>query len=115
VQRTKLESMKKNLVENIATLNALDENIKKLADAITEFTTTRASLEEKSKKAQNAFTEANAKIEPVEKEIQKAETLYKKSVDAVVKGLRDNGFDSEEQAKTLFLDEDEVNELNSVC
>ena len=33
VQRTKLESMKKNLVENIATLNALDENIKKLADA----------------------------------------------------------------------------------
>ena len=74
-----------------------------------------ALTEEKSKKAQNAFTEANAKIEPVEKEIQKAETLYKKSVDAVVKGLRDNGFDSEEQAKTLFLDEDEVNELNSVC
>lgn len=105
--------MKKNLVENIATLNALDENIKKLADAITEFTTTRASLEEKSKKAQNAFTEANAKIEPVEKETQKAETLYKKSVDAVVKGLRDNGFDSEEQAKTLLLDEDEVNELNN--
>ena len=51
----------------------------------------------------------------MEKEIQKAETLYKKSVDAVVKGLRDNGFDSEEQAKPLFLDEDEVNELNSVC
>lgn len=49
------------------------------------------------------------------KKSKKTETLYKKSVDAVVKGLRDNGFDSEEQAKTLFLDEDEVNELNSVC
>lgn len=112
-QKTKLENIKKNLVENIATLEALDENIKKMNDAITEFTTTKASLEEKSKKAQNAFTEANAKIEPMEKETQKAETLYKKSADAVVKGLRDNGFDSEEQAKALLLDEDEVNELKN--
>lgn len=111
-KNVELDKIKKNLVEDLDSLTELNNKIEELDKAIKEFANKKIKLEEKAEKDNISFREANAKIEPAENETKKAELLYKESLESVEEALKEHGFNSEEEAKELLLDDTELKELN---
>ncbi len=109
----KLEGIQKNLVEGLNSERQLESAIKDLEDEISSFDVQKADLEAKEKAAREAFTEAKAQIEPAENEITAAESQLAKATEAMQKGLKDNNFVSEDEARELMLEADKIEELRA--
>lgn len=107
----KLENMQQNLVEGISALGELDAAIAKLDGEVKAFGDRKAMLENAEKTAKVAHADANAKIQPAEKETSDAQLLLDGAAKAVGQGLLENQFASEEEARSLLLDERETERL----
>ncbi len=111
--QAKLEGITKNLVEGIDSSAQLEAAIKALTEDINSFDAQKNILEAAEKAAREAFTEAKAKIEPAENEIKAAQDQLTKATDAAVKGLKDKGFSSEEEAWQLMLEDAQIEQFRS--
>ena len=108
---TKLEGMKKNLVEGIASLQKLNGAIQTLDDEIKDYAEKKAELEKAEEAAKDAYTESKARIKPAEKETEAAEIKHKEAEQAAREGLKKNRFASEQEAKALLMDQEDLEEL----
>ncbi len=108
-----LEEKKKNLIEGISALEELEDVIEELADSIEAYEKLRSGLFEEEKKAKEAYTEARTQTAASLNECKNAKKKYDEALKAVEKGLKDNGFKSEEEAQKLMLTTDELNNLTS--
>jgi DNA repair exonuclease SbcCD ATPase subunit len=108
----RLDNRKKNLVEGIDTVDMLDDAIRKLQRAIEEYERQKKKLIDAEKDAQADYERANANIESAKNEASEADKLHKTAVTDLEKGLRDNKFESQEDAEAVMLDEDEMSELS---
>lgn len=108
-----LESRKKNLVEGIATAKKLDEEVKKLQSSISEYEEQKQQLQAAETSAKNDFIEINTKISSAENETKEALKAHNEAKNTLEKGLKDNKFDSREEAEKVLLDDEEMEELSS--
>lgn len=108
---TKYEGMTANLVPGITSLSQLNSKINELNDAIYNYSKDKTSLEEKEKAAREKLAEAAAKLEPAKKEIIDAMSGLEKAKAALAKGLADNNFASEEEAKKYLIAETELEKI----
>lgn len=103
-----LDAMKKNLVEGISSLQALDQAIADIAREIDTYQQTHVRLEEAAKQAQEAYTAAKAAITAAKQETQTARQSSEAAAQAVETGLREQGFVSADEARALFMGEQEL-------
>lgn len=108
---SKLEGMKQNLVEGIASLTELNSATTALDDEIKAYAEKKAELEKAEKTAKDAFTEARARIEPAKRETEAADAKLREAKKAVDEELKSNQFASEEEARELFLEEEDIERL----
>ncbi len=107
----RLDNKKKNLVEGIESARKLEEEVSKLQKSIEEYEEQKNQLIEAEKAAKDAYIESKTKIGSAEKETKAADKLHKDAEKALEKGLKDNGFESQEDAEEVMLDAEEMEEL----
>ena len=113
LSEAKLEGIKKNLVKDIDSLKELNDAILKLDNEIEEFAAKKAELENNEKAIREACAEAGARIESAKKEAISSSEKYNKALMALEKGLKECGFDTEEKAKTLMMDDEKINGIRT--
>ena len=113
LSEAKLEGIKKNLVNDISSLKELNDAILKLDGEIEEFTAKKAELENNEKAIREACAEAGAKIESAKKEAKNSSEKFNKALMSLEKGLKECDFDTEEQAKTLMMDDEKINAIRT--
>lgn len=111
--QTNFDNAKKNLVEGIDSLEALETQIQTLTDAIESYAKTKKSLEDDEKLKKEAYTTANAKIAPAEKETKESKAKLEKAEKLVDEVLKKNGFESEDEVRDLLMDEEDLSKLNN--
>ena len=109
----RLDSRRKNLVEGVATAKKLEEEIAKLQTAIEEYEKLKQELLAAEKSAKDAYLESKTKIGSVEKETKAADKAHKDAEKALEKALKDNKFESQDDAEELMLDDEEMEDLSS--
>jgi len=108
---TYLQSRKKNLIESISTSLELEAAIRKLDESIREYDKKKKELLDVETKAKEALAGAKTKLEAAKKETKDAQTAYDEAKKAVKKGLSENDFKDEGEAKELMLLPDEQEEM----
>ncbi len=109
----RLDSKKKNLVEGIDTAAKLEEELRRLQAFITKYEETKRRLLEAEKGAKDACLESVTRIGSAEKETQAAEAALKDAQKALEEGLKDNRFESREEAEGLMREGEEMEALSS--
>lgn len=109
----RLDNKKKNLAPGIESAKKLEEEISKLQKSIKEYDELKEQLIEAEKTAKDAYIESKTKIGSAEKETKAADKVHKDAVKALEKGLKDNGFESQEDAEEFMLDDEEMEDLAS--
>ncbi|MBO4590973.1 MAG: SMC family ATPase, partial [Eubacterium sp.] len=104
----RLDSRKKNLVEGVATAEKLEEEIAKLQTSIEEYEELKQELLAAEKSAKDAYLESKTKIGSAEKETKVADKSHKEAEKALEKALKDNKFESRDDAEELMLDNEEI-------
>ncbi len=113
-QQSKIDNIKHNLIEGIDSLEKLEATISNIVLEIENFVNTKSKLEEKNQVAINANTEANAKIDPASKETNNAKLQYDSAIKTVESGLKENSFESVEEAKSYLLDENQITAIQNL-
>lgn len=109
--QSQLDAMKKNLVEGITTLKALNVKIREIEQTITAYDHRKTELEEAQKYAQEAYTAAKAGITAAQKEISSAQENCQTANQAVEAALAEQQFTSVDEASALFVGERELEML----
>ena len=107
-----LESLKKNLVSDIGSLKELESAIEKLDAGIRAYLETKEALEKAEAKARDEETKAKAMEASAREETKAAEENHLKAKEEALSGLKDNGFDTEEEALSLMLSDEEMDGLS---
>jgi len=111
--KTYLDGLNKNLVPEIHTLKMLNSEIKKIEGELRQYVEMKEKLESEEKKSKEAYTAASTRITAAKKEEADADIKYKEAMEASDKSLKENGFDSEEEALKMMKTSEEMDELNS--
>ncbi len=109
----RLASRKKNLVEGIATAKKLEEEIAMLQESVEKYEELKQDLLATEKSAKDAYLESKTKIGSAEKETEAAGKAHKEAVESLEKALKDNKFDSKDDAEKLMLDDEVMEDLSS--
>ncbi len=109
----RLDNKKKNLAPGIESAKKLEEEISKLHQSIKGYVELKEQLIEAEKTAKDAYIESKTKIGSAERETKAADKVHKDTVQALEKGLKDNGFESKEDAEEFMLDDEEMEDLAS--
>lgn len=109
----RLDSRRKNLAEGIATAKKLEEEIEKLQVAISDYEELKQKLLAAEKAAKEAYLESETRIGSAEKETEAAGNAYKDAEMALEKALKDNKFETRDDAEELMLSEGEMEALSS--
>ena len=109
----RLDSRKKNLVEGVATAKKLEEEIAKLQASIEKYEELKQEMLAAEKSAKDAYLESKTKIGSAEKETKAADKAHKETEKALEKALKDNKFESRDEAEELILDDEEMEGLSS--
>ncbi|WP_044937785.1 AAA family ATPase [Pseudobutyrivibrio sp. LB2011] len=111
VLESRVDDIKKNLIDGISDLSELNKSIVQLDEDICLFEEQKKQLEEKKQKANNDYMDANAKIEPATEETQKAQVIYDSAQKAVEEGLIANRFESVDEVEAVLLDEETLSKI----
>ncbi|MCR5591560.1 MAG: SMC family ATPase [Lachnospiraceae bacterium] len=109
----RLDGRKKNLVEGIPTAEKLEEAIAKLQTSVEEYEGLKTSLLEAEKKAKDEYIESKTKIGSAENETKAAAKTCDDAGCATEAGLKENGFASRDEAVSLMLSAEEMEQLSS--
>lgn len=110
-QGAKLEGMTKSLVEGIDSLKKLNEKVQKLDREVAEFSEKKVALESKKESLLKEYTENCAKESSAQNEAEDAKKNYDRASETLKTALEQNGFISEEEARTLFMNTEQVEAL----
>lgn len=102
---------KKNLIEGISDLQELEAAIDDITEKTDAYEKLRAVLSEEEKNAKDAYTEARARSVSSGEECKAAKKKYEEALKSVEKGLKENGFNTAEEAGSLMLSPDDLNDL----
>lgn len=102
---------KKNLIEGISDLQELEAAIDDITEKTDAYEKLRAVLSEEEKNAKDAYTEARARSVSSGEECKAAKKKYEEALKTVEKGLKENGFNTAEEAGSLMLSPDDLNDL----
>ena len=109
----RLNNRKKNLVEGVATEDKLEEEIAKLKAEIEGYEELKQRLLANEKSANDAYLKARTKIGAAEDETKEADRAHREAGEALEKALKDNEFESQDDAEKLMLDNEEMEGLSS--
>ncbi len=108
----RLDSRKKELVEGIVTAERLEQEIAGLTSAVKEYEELKQRLAEAEKTAKNAYIESKTRIGSARKETEAADKKHKDAQKALKEGLKENGFESRENAEECMLDDEGMDALS---
>ena len=112
-KKVKVDKTKEGMVEGIATLKELENAIDGLEKDINEYGRKKGILEESKNKLKEEWTSAKTHIQSAQEEKCLASDKHSNAEKALKKALMENGFASEEEAKSLMLEEAERNQLTT--
>ena len=107
-KEAKLQSMQKNMVKGIATIQDLKKAIRLLERDINTYTEAKDLAEKRKTDLSKAFTTAESNLKTASAEKKKAETKYKKAEEALIQALEENEFEDSDQAREFLLTQEEV-------
>ena len=108
---TKLAQMQHHLIPEIGSLAALQKKLQQLADEIEKATEEMQRLTKQQEQANSAVAETEAKAELAHQEAELAQKKQEAAMQAVAKGLSENGFSDAGEAERLLMGEKELEEL----
>lgn len=109
-----VENTKAGMVEGIATIKELESKIAELEKAIVEYGNRKEILEKSKKDLEGKWITAKTQIQGAQEEKNRAGEKQSAAEKFLYKALKDYRFDSEEDAKSLMLEETERNQLTAV-
>lgn len=112
-KKAKVEKTKAGMVEGIATIDELESKILKLGKEIEEYGRQKGILENSKNSLGEKWTAAKTQIQNAKEEKRIAGEKLSVAEKVLRKALKDNGFDSEEDAKSLMMDEAERDQLKA--
>lgn len=110
--RTHLDGLRNNLVSGIATLGDLNSRISKLSEDVDMYFKVKSQLEEAERNAKEAYTQAYTQAEAARKETGAADSKLKQVASEVAIGLKENQFESQEEAERYMMPADKLDRLN---
>lgn len=111
VSKANLESAQEGMLEGIATVHDLEEEINKLNVQLAEYNKELDKLSGDVDKAGKELTQVNANIESAVKEKKNACDVLEKAQDALTAELKRMGYADEEKVKALMLSEKQRKEF----
>ncbi len=109
----KLDSKKGNLVPGISSLKELNLAIDDISSEISEYEEELKRLTEAEKDAKESLAAAEAAVTAAGKEEREAAEKLDRAAKEAVRGLKENGFVSGDEARALMLSPGELDELFS--
>ncbi len=107
------KGLRESLVSGIGSLKELVKIIKDLNAEEEAYRRKKDELLNGEKESLKAYTEIKAAFEAAVREEKNAEDKYRRSKNEAEKGLRENGFDSREEAESILLSPEETEKISS--
>ncbi|MCR4648077.1 MAG: SMC family ATPase, partial [Lachnospiraceae bacterium] len=107
-KETNLENMRKNMVEDIPSIAALNDAILKLKREVKAFEEALSNAETEKNNASKALTASESNCKACAGETKKAENKFKKAEEDLVKSLEENEFENSDSAREFLLTPEEI-------